>query len=234
MENIFEITPFLGFYHEKCQKFVDKDIFESQFHKYIRVVKVKVWYGTCTGSGENINGKYILGIQCDYHNPVNGEKKQTEIHSGTLSSVDIITRELELVEGDYITKFNICYNDIISYIKLTNKKNKILELGNYDKNCEKTLKFNEDKKPNMIQCFHGFYNEYGLRALGFTHLKRQNYFFLNLIDVFRFRHKLKINEQEKEKWTEEEIQKLNYDERAFIRLCLLPDSQFSCVIKFCC
>ena len=234
MEKIFEITPFLGYYHEKCNKFVDKNNFEPQFHKYIRVIKVKIWYGTCSGNGENISGKYILGIQCVYHNPVNGEKIQTNIYSGKLTSTDIITKELELVEGDYITKFNICYNDIISYIKLTTKKNKILELGNYDKNCEKTLTFNNEKTPHMIQCFHGFYNEYGLRALGFIHLKRQHYFFLNLIDVFRLRHKLKSNEQEKERWTEEEIQKLNYNERAFIRLCLLPDSQFSSVTKFCC
>ena len=234
MEKIFEITPFLGFYHEECKKFVDKDIFEPQFQKYIRVVKVKIWYGTCSGTGENIYGKYILGIQCDYHNPINGERKQTEIHSGTLNSIDITTKELELLEGDYITKINMCYNDIISYIKFTTKKNKILEVGNYDKNCEKTLNFNDEKTPHMIQTFHGFYNEYGLRALGFIHLKRQNYFFLNLIDVFRLRHKIKTSVQEKEKWTEEEIQKLNYAQRAFIRLCLLPDSQFSSVIKFCC
>ena len=234
MEKIFEIVPFLGFYHEKCKKFIDRDIFEPQFHNYIRIIKVKLWYGTCSGKGENIYGKYILGIQCEYHNPVNGEKKETEIHSGTLNSVDIITKELELVEGDYITKFNICYNDIISYIKLTTKKGKILELGNYDKNCEKTLTFNKEETPHMIQSFHGFYNEYGLRALGFTHLKRQKYFFFYLIDVFRFRHSIKNNDKESEKWTEEEIQKLNIEQRAFIRLCLLPNSQFFSVIKFCC
>ena len=86
----------------------------------------------------------------------------------------------------------------------------------------------------MIQSFHGYFNEYGLRAIGCTHLKRRNYFFLNLIDVFRFRHLLKTNEKEKEKWTEEKIKALGFQEKAFIRLCLLPDSQFSCVIQFCC
>ena len=187
----------------------------------------------------NVKNMYTAMIIPQYHSLCGCfyytlEKKQTEIHSGTLSCGDIITKELILNEGDYITKFNICYNDIISYIKFTTKKNQILELGNYDKNCEKTLPFNDEKTPHMIQSFHGYYNEYGLRALGFIHLKRQNYFFLNLIDVFRLRHKLKINEEEKNKWTEEEIQKLNYNERAFIRLCLLPDSQFSTVTKFCC
>ena len=39
---------------------------------------------------------------------------------------------------------------------------------------------------------------------------------------------------DKEKWTEEKIKALGFQEKAFIRLCLLPDSQFSCVIQFCC
>ena len=49
----------LNIMNEECKKFVDKDMFEPQFHKYIRVIKVKIWYGTCSGNGENISGKYI-------------------------------------------------------------------------------------------------------------------------------------------------------------------------------
>ena len=241
MEKLFEIIPFLGYYHEQCKKFIDKDIFEPQFQNYIRLTKVKVWYGTVSpninlsnGNRENIYGKFILGIQCDYHNSITGEKKQTEMHCGSLHSIDIITKDIELNEGDYICKFYICYNDIISYIKFITKKEIIFEIGNYNKDCEKTISFNNDESPHMIQSFHGYYNEYGLRALGCIHIKRKNYFFLNLIDVFRYRHKLKNNKEEKEKWNEDNITKLGYNEKAFIKLCLLPDSQFSIVIKYCC
>ena len=236
MENFFEIIPFLGFYHRDCKKFIDKEIFEPQYHKYIKLNKVKIWYGPCPeikDGKENIRGNNILGIQCEYSETITGKKKETEMHCGTLSSNNIITKELELVEGDYITKFYICYNDIISYIKFITKREKFLEIGQYDKNCEKTITFNSDKYPHMIQSFHGYFNDYGLRALGCIHLKRKNYFFLNLIDVFRYRHFIKHNEKEKEKWTEDQINNLKYEEKAFLKLCLLPDSQFSSVIKFC-
>ena len=237
MENIFEIIPFLGFYHQDCKKFVDKDIFESQYHKYIKLTKVKLWYGTCgyiKEGKENIQGQNILGIQCEYSDSITGKKKETEMHCGVLSGANINTKELVLNEGDYITKFYLCYNDIISYIKFITKKEKVLEMGNYDKDCEKTIAFNNDKYPHMIQSFHGYFNDYGLRALGCIHLKRKNYFFLNLIDVFRYRHLIKKDEKEKEKWTEDKINNLKYEEKTFLKLCLLPDSPFSCVIKFCC
>ncbi len=237
MENLFEIIPYLGYYHEKCEKFVDKDLFESQYQNYIKLTKVKLWYGTCcrdSDYNENIFGRAILGIQSDYVNPLNGEKKQTKMYCGKLTSNDIITKDLELNDGDYITKFYICYNDIITYIKFITKKEKILEIGNYDKDCAKTISFNNDETPHMIQSFHGRFNDYGLRALGCVHVKRKNYFFLNLIDVFRYRHLMKNNQKERDKWTEDKIKSLNTEEKAFINLCLLPDSQFYCVIKFCC
>ena len=237
MDKFFEKIPFLGFYNSKCKKFVDIDIFESQYQKYIRLSKVKIWYGTSgedPNYKENISGQYILGIQCDYQNPITGEKKQTKMNCGKLTSNDIITKEIELTEGDYICKFYLCYNDIISYIKFETKKGKYLEVGKYDKDCEKTILFNTDKVAHMIQSFHGYFNDYGLRSLGCVHLKRQNYFFLNLIDVFRYRYLIKNNQEERDKWTPEKIQALNDNQKAFINLCLLPDSRFYCVIKFCC
>ena len=236
MEKIFETLPFLGYIHSQCTKFVDRELFEPKYQNYIRLTKVKIWFGRPSPKikGNDISNKYILGIQCDYHNSITGEKKQTKMNCGKIDSFDIITKDIELNEGDYITKFYICYNDIISYIKFITKKEIIFEIGQYDKDCEKTINFNIDEYPHMIHSFHGYYDECGLRALGCMNLKRKNYFFLNLIDIFRFRHIIKNNENEKKKWTEDKIKNLNYLEKAFIKLCLLPDSQFSIVIKYCC
>ena len=237
MEKLFETIPYLGFYHKQCTKFVDREIFKPQFQNYIRLIKVKMWYGTISDKikgNEHISGKSILGIQCDYHNSITGEKKQAQMNCGSLNSFDIVVKDIELIDGDYITKFYICYNQVISYIKFITKKEKVFEIGQYNKDCEKTISFNNDETPHMIQSFQGYYNEYGLRALGCIHIKRQNYFFLNLIDVFRFRHLMKTNENERKNWTEDKINNLNVSEKAFIKLCLLPDSQFSIVIKYCC
>ena len=234
MEKIFEKIPFFGFYSPNFQKFVDKDLYDAQSQSYIRLTKVKIWYGTAREDyKENISGKFILGIQSFYINTLNGEKKETKINCGDLVSNDIIIKELELIEGDYITKLYMCYNDIISYLKFITRKDKILEIGNYDKNLEKTIPFNLDPSPHMIHSFHGYFNKCGLRALGCVHLKRRKFFFFNHIEIFRVRHILKTKPEEKSKWVEEKIMQLNYYERAFIRVCLLPDSQFSSVIMFC-
>ena len=79
MENFFEVIPFLGFYHQNCKKFVDKDIFELQYYKYIRLTKVKIWYGSSSfikEGNENISGKNILGIQCEYNDLITGKKRK--------------------------------------------------------------------------------------------------------------------------------------------------------------
>ena len=236
MEKTFEVVPLLGFYHQKCRKFDDSDLFKE--HKYyMKLIKLKLWYGTISPKieeKENIYGKCILGIQCDYQNTINGEKKQTEMHCGALTSNDINTKELELKEGDYISKFYICFNDVITYLKFVTKKDKSIEFGVFDKDSQKTIIFNSDESAHMIHSFFGYYNDYGLRALGCIHLKRKKYFFFNLIDVFRYRYKIKTNEEEKNKWNEEAISKLGYLEKTFVKLCLLPNALFFCVIKYCC
>jgi hypothetical protein len=238
MEKYFEVIPNLGFYHQRCTKFTDNSLFEE--HKnYIKLEKVKLWYGSVSqkikeDEKENISGRCILGIQCEYQNTISGEKKQTQMHCGSLTSNDISTSELELKEGDYISKFYICFNDVITYLKFITKKGKILEYGVFDKDCEKTISFNFDESVHMIHSFFGYYNEYGLRALGCNHLKRKNYFFFNLIDVFRYRYKLSQDQKEKDKWDEKAISQLGYYEKAFLKLCLLPKAVFFSVIKYCC
>lgn len=234
LNKIFEKSPFYGFYSLNYNKFIDKDIVEPKYQNHIRLVKVKIWYGTVSPKieSEKIYGKQILGIQCEYHNSINGNRIKTELHCGSLNSNDIIIKELDLSQ-EFISKFYICYNDIILYIKFITNKGNILEVGNYNKDCEKTIPFNIEKDMNMIHSFYGYYNEYGLRALGCIHLKRKNYFFYKLFDVFRFRNFLKHKNEEREKWTEDKIKQLEYQNEAFIRLCLLPDSQFYCIIQFC-
>ena len=54
-----------------------------------------------------------------------------------------------------------------------------------------------------------------------------------MIDIFRLRHFFKANVKEKEKWKNKNIlNKYNIYIKAVTKLCLLPDNQFYCVIKF--
>ena len=232
-KDIFKKIPLLGFYHQKCNKFNDSSLFKVH-HNYIKLTKVKIWYGETPSNldNEQIHGKCVLGIECEYQNILTGEKA-VDRHCGNLSKSEFTTHELDLKEADYIYKFEICFNDVIRYLEFQTKNEKKLIAGIYDKDSAKTINLSSENNMNMIQYFFGYFNEFGLRALGCTYLNRNRYFFLMLVDYFRYRWILKNNEEEKNRWTEQEIAKLGYFEKTSIKLCLLPKSLFFCVIKFC-
>ena len=236
MKDVFEKTPYLGFYNQKCKKFIDNELFDLNHRNYIKLKKVKIWYGYSDPDhetiDEKISGKNILGIQCEYLDSISGEIKSSGMNCGIISHETIETEVLDLSNNDYITKLIICYNNIISYIKLETKLNKKLELGTFDKNIAKTLKLNSNNEPYIVISFYGYYNELGLRALGCNYVSRDNFLLFNFIDYFRYRLFLGKNKEEKEKWTEDKIHNLTRDEQVFIRICLLPNALLFNIIKY--
>ena len=59
-------------------------------------------------------------------------------------------------------------------------------------------------------------------------------FILNLINILRFRHKIRTDMNEKDYWSEEKnLEKLDIGMKAIVKLVFLPDSVFSVVFKFC-
>ena len=222
-EEIFESTPFLGFYDKTCKKFKDIELFDKAHRNYIKLRKVKIWHE------RNI----IIGIQLEYLNSISGETKITDMYCGKISGENINTKVLDLTNNDYITKFIICYNKIITYIKFQTKFNQNFEIGKFNKDLSKTLKFNLENNTHMIISFYGYYNDDGLRALGCNYIRRANFIMFFFVDYFRYRRTLKIKDEEMEKWTEEKIKNLTFYEQAFIRICLLPNSLFYNIISYC-
>ena len=222
-EEIFESTPFLGFYDKTCKKFKDIELFDKAHRNYIKLRKVKLWH-------EN---NEIKGIQCEYLDSISGETKSTDMYCGKISSENINTKVLDLTNNDYITKFIICYNKIITHVKFQTKFNQDFEVGKFNKDLSKTLKFNSENNTHMIMSFYGYYDDVGLRALGCNYIRRANFIMFFFVDYFRYRHILKLKNEEMEKWTEEKVKGLTYYEQAFIRICLLPNSLFYNIISYC-
>lgn len=74
----------------------------------------------------------------------------------------------------------------------------------------------------MIHSFFGYYNAYGLRALGCKYILKKDFILINLIGVLRLRHLFKENEKERKKWEDpDEIKNLPYEMQAVAMLCLL-------------
>lgn len=232
-ENSF--IPFIGTISIDFNKFDDKQILEGENSNYIRLNKVKIWQGTPSvkNGTENVRGKGILGFETEYQDVLTGKKINSGSHCGLLNSNDIVTKVLELNNADYIREFHLCFEDIITYIKFITKQGQILEIGNYEKNLEKKLVFNEDINPHMISYFYGCYNDYGIRAIGCKQILRKKYIFMHLFGIFQLRHLLKTDENKKNLYSDKsELKKLSLEMEAVARLCLLPDSTFFSIISF--
>ena len=226
-------TPVYGFVPREKTRFCDKDIFGDDLWKYVILRKIKLWYGTPKSGNENVKDKCVLGIQCVYQDIVTGKKKTTEQHCGELSGDDVVVKELELKENDFFTKFNVDFDTAITHLKFTTKNEEFLEVGKEKEDTKKTVEFNE-MKDIMVHSFIGYYNQYGLRALGCKYISRKDFILINLMGILRLRHLFKINKAEKEKWENPaELAKLTKEMKAVAKICSLPDAQFFSVMKFC-
>ena len=229
----YDNTPVYGFVPREKTRFCDKDLFGDDLWKYVTLRKIKLWYGSPKSGDENVKDKCVLGIQCVYQDIVSGQKTTTEQHCGDISGDDIEVKELELKDNDFFTKFNIDFDTAVTHLKFTTKNGETIEVGKEKEDTKKTVEFN-DVKDTMIHSFVGYYNPYGLRALGCKFIFKKDFILINLMGVLRLRHVFKINEKEKEKWEDpNELNKLSLEMRTIARLCQLPDAQFASVMKFC-
>lgn len=233
MKNRYESTPIYGYVPSDKIHFADNDIFGPEMWKYQVLNKVKFWYGTPKAGEANLKDKIVLGIQCVYMDTISGKKTTTEQHIGDISKDDVETKELELKENDFFNKFYVDIDMAITHIKLETKNGENIEIGEEKEDLKRTVEFNTFKEMYLVQSFFGFYNIYGLRALGCKFISKKNFMLISLMGILRLRHLFKINEEEKEKWQNpEELKKLNYKMQAVAKLCALPDKTFSGVIKY--
>ena len=135
-------------------------------------------------------------------------------------------------ENDYIKYFELVFDDFISYIKLISFKGKEIEFGVRP---EKVLTILDYDKNNMIQFFWGYYDKEGISAIGFKYIPHQTFIFGTIIPILRLRYKLMHEEEFKTK-CQVKYEQLKRDDESMAYLyktCLLPDTCFSSIIKFC-
>ena len=235
IKNKYQTTPVYGFVPREKTRFCDADLFGDDLWKYVILKKIKLWYGSPKAGDENVKNKVVLGIQCIYQDTVSGTKTTTEQHIGDISKEDIEIKEMALKEGDYFAKFYIDFDTAITHLKFITKNGDILEVGVEKEETKRTVTLNNEADSQMLQSFTGYYNTYGLRALGCKYIAKKDFFLINLMGILRLRHIFKTNEEEKKKWSkEEELKKLNDEPmKAIAKLCCLPEAPFAEVMKYC-
>ena len=230
----YNTTPIYGIISKDKKRFSDCDLFKADLWKYAVLKKIKIWWGTPQKSENNTKIKTLLGIQCKYKNIMTGEEKESEAHCGILDSYDIEIKEINIKENDYFNHFYIGFDTFISYIKFTTKNKEVIEFGEKIKDEIKKVTINLGNEKNMVQCFIGYYNNYRITALGCKFIKKKDYILLHIMDILRLRHFFKVNQNEKEKWKDNnKLNQCNLYIKTIAKVCLLPESIFCSIIKYC-
>ena len=226
-------SPIIGFISVECKSFDDYELFSSKKDAFYAISKLKLWFGTPREFNSKIKGNKILGMQCEYVDIYTGNKIISDSHYGELVNEDIKIYELELENNDYIQKFYMNFDYYITYLKILTKKGKYIELGEFNEEYNKHIDINFESKPHMINCFFGYYNIYGLRALGFLYLSRTNFILFNMLEIFKLKHILKTNEAERKKWENpENLKKISLKMKAIVKLCNLENILFNRIIQY--
>jgi len=231
----YEYTPSYGFIRKEFTRFNDSKLLKGKSPFFTILKKIKLWYGTPKKQDKYLDySKVILGIECEYR--ALGEKTiKVDRHCAKVDSDDVEVKELNLDNNDFFCKFSICSDDIIYYIKLESYKGKVIEIGQFYENISKNPTFNEAKYPHIIQTFYGFYDDIGLRALGFNHTPKLYLYIINSIGILKLRHVIKHNEERKKYWSDEKnINNLDIGMKAIAKLVFLPDMPFASVFKYFC
>ena len=225
-------TPVYGLIPRDNHSFCDEELLGENPLKYV-LKTIKLWYGTPISAEENSKDKNILGIQCSYQNLITKNIKTTTEYIGVFDKNKIELKEFTLKTYDYFTQFNIDFNgEVITHLKFKTKTGEIFEVGEENQETKIIVEFN-DLKEGMIHSFFGYYNEFGIRSLGCNYNLRKDYILLDLVDLLWLKKYFKKNKEVKKKWENpENLDKLSFDMKAMVKLCLLSDAVFFNILKY--
>ena len=112
-----------------------KELFDEKLFPFTTIKSIKVWFGSLQ---EKANFQSLLGMEIVYLNYITGEKKNTKYMGVPIETQNVQVKELNIKEGEYLSKMNLGFVDYITYLKFTTNKGEYIEFGTKDNN-EKNL-----------------------------------------------------------------------------------------------
>ena len=203
-----------------------KELYPDFLYPSTTIKYLKMWFGSPASKADI---KSLLGIQVKYINYITGERKQTNYQGAPIEGIDVEVKELDIKEGDYLSKINIGFDDYITHIKFTTKKGESLEFGVITDNEKQTVnEINGDN--NIILNIKGYYSKNGIRAIGVGYISFKDFCFIRWIDLLRLRFKLK-NENYRNKMNKE-YPNLNNGMKCIYRTCTIPSAVFAKILSY--
>ena len=218
-DEIFHYGGKFGWISQNSKHFNDKD-FLGDNYLYYKIQKIKIW------SGKKDYKDIINGIQVWYKNKLDGKLVTPGEFKGDEGNDNVV--EFEVKPNEYLTDFHIRIDTEVTQVGFeTNKHNNILVGGTQGE--DKII--NSNGGDNIIVFLYGAYDNL-LHALGVGYVNKKDYMKTLFIGFFQLRHKLKKDEAFKKKCAEIEST-LAESDKVLLRTCLLPDTAFNEIIKFC-
>ena len=218
-DEIFHYGGKFGWIYQNSKHFNDKD-FLGDNYLYYKIQKIKIW------SGKKDSKDIINGIQVWYKNILDGKLVTPGEFKGDEGNDNVV--EFEVKPNEYLTDFHSRIDTEVTQVGFeTNKHNNILVGGTQGE--DKII--NSNGGENIIVFLYGAYDNL-LHALGVGYVNKKDYMKTLFIGFFQLRHKLKKDEAFKKKCAEIEST-LAESDKVLLRTCLLPDTAFNEIIKFC-
>lgn len=178
--------------------------------------------------GEETEEKDIIGISLIYKNLVTGKITSIE-HKGseTISGMEEIKLDSDEFIIKYIADFDHKIGTFLTLGFSTNKKRQII-IGKKD---NPDVYFNSEDEKSIIAGTFGYLKE-KIHSLGCLYFEKK---IILKYDLFRFiflRYLIKKDEQFKKR-IDKEIESFEIEYKYMWRFLNLPDTPFSCIIKFC-
>ena len=209
------------------KRFDDSKLFKEDFQFAVLLKKIKIYFG------KNIKGNNtLLGLEASYINFINGERIEGGYHGAEKEEENIDTKQLILDKNDYIKNFEFNFEDFIDYIKIISSKGNEIEFGTRPEKIKTILNYEGE---NMIQFFWGDCDKEGINAIGFKYTSRKDFIFGTILPILNLRFKLLKDKEFNNKYQKnyKELLKNDISMIYLYRACLLPDSMFACIIKYC-
>ncbi len=204
-----------------------KNLFPENLFSSTTIKNLKLWFGA---PAANKDIKSLLGIKIKYINYITGEKKETNYQGAPIEGMDVDVQELEIGEGDHLSKFYIGFEEYITHLKFKTIKGQQIEVGVLNESCEKQSVQEINGDNNIILNIKGYFSKNGIRAIGCSYISFKDFCFIRWIDLLRIRHKLKNNEEKKK--YEEKYNEFSEISKTVYRTCALSDVCFSTILKY--
>ena len=212
-------------------RFDDSKLYSKDKNIPILLKGIKLYFGNNANSQ-----KTLLGIESSYEyiNKYELEKTYYGIDKKEIEkNKDIEIKELKTIGNEYVKFFEINFDDIITYLKITSSKGFEIKVG--EKKEENKVTILNYEGDNIINYFWGNYDNDGINALGFKYISRLKFRLINIFPLLYFKKILSKNPNLKNKYKDsyKELLKDDISMQYLYLTCIQSDTIFSSILKFC-